>query len=155
MGIRLIDEKDIPVVRALTAEIAQHERFENFDVPESYFAENFLGDGRYSDIYVIEVDGKVIGMGHVIKMASTYIGGHELYLRDFVITKEYRNQGYGAQFIKFLRELAQKRNCKKVCWYVYNWNDEALGLYKKFSQIGDDLNSCTIDEIGIQKVIGK
>lgn len=153
MNIRAMTKKDIPAIRALTKEISEHEKFEGFDVPESYFEENFLGDNRYNDIYVIEIDKKVIGMGHTVKMPSTYIGSHEIFLRDFVITKNHRGKGYGRAFIKFLCQLAKDTDCKKVHWTVFDWNEEALNLYSKVSDVSNDIAHCCIDEENIEKII--
>lgn len=153
MIIRAITKKDIPTIRAFTKELSEHERFEGFDVPESYFEENFVGKNRLADFYVIEIDEEVVGMGSIVLLASTYIGSHELFLRDFIITKKHRGRGYGRNFIKFLCQLAQEKNCKKIVWGVYDWNDEALNLYKKVSNITHDTAMCAMDENQISEML--
>lgn len=153
MHIRKITKADIPAIRALTKELAEHEKFESFDVPESYFEKNFLGENKYADVYAMDIDGDVVGMGHTIKLANTYMGSYEIFLRDFIVTKEHRGQGYGREFIKFVCQLAKDTDCKKIHWTVFSWNEEALNLYSKISDVEYATASCSINETKIEDIL--
>lgn len=133
MNIRRAVASDVETVMDLTKRLAVYEREGAiFNVNKEFFLENILCEEPKAECYLIENDkGDVVGMGELFVTLSTYTASYKLNLQDFYILPEFRGQGFGKAFMKFLAEEARKRNCVRVFWGVYDWNELARGLYEK------------------------
>jgi RimJ/RimL family protein N-acetyltransferase len=44
---------------------------------------------------------------------------------------EFRGRGYGKALLARLAAIAVERNCGRFEWSVLDWNEPAIGFYKK------------------------
>ena len=54
-----------------------------------------------------------------------------IYLEDLFVYPEFRGQGIGKQLLAHVAQLAVNNNCWRVEWTVLDWNEPALGFYRK------------------------
>lgn len=70
---------------------------------------------NYSDIWVIQMDDKLIATATIIyEQKFIYNLSVLAHIEDVCVRKEYRGQGYGLEIIKKLIEEARKFGCYKI-----------------------------------------
>ena len=67
--------------------------------------ESCLQDSPYVEGYVFIVEEKVIGYGILAKSFSTEFGGECIWIEDIFIEKNFREQGIGTKFMRFVKEI--------------------------------------------------
>ncbi len=92
-------------------------------------------------LYVIEVEGQVIGCGTLlVESKLIHNGSRVAHIEDVVIDEEFRSMGYGRQLIRRLIELAEEEGVYKV---ILNCSEEKVGFYL----------ACGMDQKGVQMAI--
>ena len=66
--------------------------------------DNCVNDSPYLDGYIFENAGKIQGYAMVAKSFSTEFGRPCIWIEDLYIKEEFRNQGLGSGFFKFIKE---------------------------------------------------
>jgi ribosomal protein S18 acetylase RimI-like enzyme len=79
---------------------------------------------------IAETDGLVVGMTVYYVTFSTW-KGKTLYLEDFYIKPAYRKLGIGQKLFDAFMDEARRKGIKQVKWQVLDWNEMALGFYRK------------------------
>ena len=87
-----------------------------------------ISDSPYLEGFTFIKDDKIIGYSMIAKSFSTEFGLPCIWLEDLYILEEYRHQGYGSKFFKYLDE-----NFKNVIirLEVEEYNLKAIECYKK------------------------
>lgn len=76
----------------------------------------YKDDGKYWQVWVIQYEGKVIGICGLFAHKKDYV--EELWLGWFGIIPDYRNKKIGEKALKFMEEHAKSLGCKKIFSYV-------------------------------------
>ncbi len=89
---------------------------------------NCINGDPYVEGYVIERDNILLGYTMLAKSYSTEFGKHCIWIEDLYIKPEYRKEGLGDAFMRFVTE--SRTNC------IFRLESEeenlpALNLYKK------------------------
>ena len=98
------------------------ELLEQLTVVGKYDREKFekIFNSINSFIYVLENDNKIIVTGTLLlEQKFIHQGKCVGHIEDIVIHKDYINQGYGQDLIKFLINEAKNMNCYKVILDCY------------------------------------
>lgn len=132
LNIRFAEPKDLPLIAQFIRDLAQYERL----VHEVRFDESVLGDRLfgarpYAEVLIGEVEGEPQGFALFFHNFSTFEGKPGIYLEDLFVRPEARGSGLGKAFLKHLAALAVERDCARLEWWVLDWNDLAIGFYKK------------------------
>ena len=62
-----------------------------------------------------------------------------MYLEDSSSSPEFRRQGLGEALLAHLAKIAVERGYGRVEWSVLDWNELAIGFYKKLgAQLMDE-----------------
>lgn len=155
MTIRSARKEDIDSIIELVQELADHEKYTGPIASKEYLVSSFFNEPSPIDIHVIEVDGHIIGMGHTMIFPSTFSGKHQLFLQDFIIREEFRGKGYGKEFIKYISKIALERNCGKITWNFFAWNEPAAGFYKTIGEITEQIENCSLDEHRMRQLLNE
>ena len=97
-----------------------------------HFEESGFGEHPVWWAFVAEVDGMVEAFALYYIRYSTW-KGQRMYLEDILVTKEMRGKGLGSMLFERLLEEACERKMNGVVWQVLEWNEPAIGFYKKYS----------------------
>jgi ribosomal protein S18 acetylase RimI-like enzyme len=54
-----------------------------------------------------------------------------LWIDEFEIAKDERRKGYGTELLEEVKKIARKENVKRIELNVYDFNKDAIRLYKK------------------------
>jgi len=128
---------DIPAVHRLIVELAIYERAEHeVTNSEAQLKEDGFGAHSIYELFVAEVEGKIVGMALWYVKYSTWKGKCG-FLEDLVVEESHRGAGIGrALFVEVAAECA-RRNYGRMEWQVLDWNEPAIGFYR---QLGAELD---------------
>jgi len=129
LSIRFATPKDIPVILELIKELASYENLLHMVVADENLLDEWLFQKKVAEVIIGQVHHTVVGFSLFFHNFSTFLGKPGIYIEDVFIKKEYRHQGYGKSFFRFLAQLARKRGCGRMEWSVLNWNKPAIQFY--------------------------
>ena len=154
MIIRLATAADVERMHALIVELAVYERAPDAVVASPEDLRRALFDGGSTPsghpalyAHVAEVDGVVVGMAIWFLNYSTWRGTHGIYLEDLYVTPEFRGSGIGTALMAELARIAVERGYQRFEWWVLDWNEPAINVYRK-------LGAEPMDEWTVQRLSG-
>ena len=95
-----------------------------------------LCQAQYEHIYgfVAEIEGKVVGIVHVIEHDSCWTLKPYAYLQDLFTHEAHRGQGVARKLIEHVQRYTQERQCDRVYWLTHQHNTVAQSLYEKLAK---------------------
>ena len=134
--IRPATKADLPLIAQLIRDLADYERlasevrFDETVLGEKLFGNNG-GHGPYAEVLIGELDGAVQGFALFFHNFSTFEGKPGIYLEDLFVRPAARGSGLGKALLTQLAALALARDCARLEWSVLDWNEPAIGFYRK------------------------
>ncbi|WP_372795343.1 N-acetyltransferase family protein [Pontiella sp.] len=131
MKIRTATKDDIPVMAELLHELFAIE----VDFIPDYALQSeglrLLIERDCTEIFVVEVDGHVVGMASIQINISTAKGCAVGVVEDVVIDVDHRGRGMGAALLRRLEEWATERGLARLQLLADRDNYPALGFYRR------------------------
>jgi GNAT superfamily N-acetyltransferase len=130
--IRKATVTDVPAIHQLIYELALYEKEpEQVDTTPEIMIRDGFGDNPLFEAFVAEheEDG-IVGIALFYFGYSTW-KGKLCYLDDLVVTERYRKQGIGKRLLNRLAVYAAEKDAGQLRWHVLDWNEPAIGFYKK------------------------
>jgi len=149
ISIRPATADDLPLIAQLIRDLAEYERLAHevrFD--EDVLATKLFGARPYAEVVIGELDGAPQGFALFFHNFSTFEGRPGIYLEDLFVRPEARGSGLGKALLSHLATLAVERDCARLEWSVLDWNEPAIGFYKK-------LGARLMDEWTVMRVDGE
>lgn len=148
-SIRTANAADIPTILALIRELAEYEKLTHEVVAsEDSLREALFGERRTAEVLLGEVDGSAIGYAVFFHNFSTFLGRPGIYLEDIYVKPECRGRGFGEAMFRRLGQIAVERRCDRLEWVVLDWNESAIGFYRK-------LGARPMDEWTVFRITGQ
>jgi GNAT superfamily N-acetyltransferase len=130
---------DASEIERLVRELATYERAPDEVVATATdFEEALFGGQPLVHCLVAEVDGadpggepEVAGIAVWFVTFSTWRGRHGVWLEDLFVSPEHRGLGLGRALLARLAAMAIERGYERVEWNVLDWNEPALGFYRR------------------------
>lgn len=147
--IRPATPADVPIIAALIRELAEYERLTHavaFD--EIELGEHLFGAQPYAEVLMAEESGEVVGFALFFYNFSTFRGKPGMYLEDLFVRPQHRGQGHGKELFLSVARRAVERGCARMEWAVLDWNEPAIGFYKK-------LGAEAMDEWTVYRLTGE
>ena len=145
--IRRATKEDCPRIIELIRELADYEKMpEEVNVSLSHFEESAFGINPVCWAFVAEIDDVIYGFALYYIRYSTW-KGQRMYLEDIYVVPEKRRQGIGKLLFEQLIIEAKARNFSGINWQALNWNELALGFYRKYYKANFDPTwvNCSIE----------
>lgn len=79
-----------------------------------------------------------VGIAIFFHNFSTFLGKRGLYLEDLFVKPVHRGKGYGKALLLRLAAIAVERHCGRMEWSVLDWNEPAIGFYRKLGAVAMD-----------------
>lgn len=130
--IRAATDTDVPVIACLIRELADYERAPEAAVAtEPQLREVLFGSQPSAHVLLALENAEPVGFAVYFFNFSTWLGRAGLYLEDLFVRPELRGKGYGRALLIRLAQIAHERGCGRMEWAVLDWNEPAIGFYKK------------------------
>jgi GNAT superfamily N-acetyltransferase len=124
--------RDVPLILRLIKALAEYERMSGDVVAtEEGLRETLFGARPSAEVVIAYAGEEPAGFALFFQNYSTFLGRPGLYLEDLFVVPEYRGRGYGKALLQHLASLAVERGCGRFEWSVLDWNEPAIGFYKK------------------------
>ena len=129
LSIRPATIDDVPLIRALIAELAEYERLADAAVAtDDDLRAQLFGAQPAAEVLIGEVDGQAAGFALFFHNFSTFLGKRGLYLEDLFVRPAFRGTGLGKHLMAALARIAVQRDCGRFEWSVLDWNEPASGF---------------------------
>ena len=146
--IRVAQAADVAEIRAMIHGLAVYEKLEHvMTATEEQLRETLFGARPGAEVLLGYLDGVCAGFALFFPNYSTFLAKPGLYLEDLFVKPEYRGRGVGLALLQQLAKIAVERDYGRVEWSVLDWNEPAIGFYKK-------LGAVPMDEWTVQRVTG-
>lgn len=130
--IRPATEADVPLVLGLIGELAEYEKLAHeVTASEDDLRRSLFGSRPGAEVVIAECDGVTAGYALFFHNYSTFLGKRGLYLEDLFVRPALRGRGIGKLLLSFLAKTAIERDCARFEWAVLDWNESAIGFYKR------------------------
>ena len=85
---------------------------------------------------VAELDGRLVGLAHLIFHRNTSLAGSTCYLQDLFAITELRGRGVGRALITALYDRPHAAGAERVYWHTHETNATARRLYDQVAAHG-------------------
>ena len=137
LSIRPASIDDVPLIRALIAELAEYERLADAAVAtDDDLRAQLFGAQPAAEVLIGEVDGQAAGFALFFHNFSNFLGKRGLYLEDLFVRPAFRGTGLGMHLMAALARIAVQRDCGRFEWSVLDWNAPAIGFYRRIGAVG-------------------
>ncbi|EIM28038.1 GNAT family N-acetyltransferase [Microvirga lotononidis] len=146
--IRRAEERDASVIFSFIRELAEYERLAHeVDATEADIAKALFGENPRVFADIAEWDGEPVGFALWFYNFSTFRGRHGIYLEDLFVRPAFRSKGIGKALLRRLASRCLDEGLARLEWWVLDWNEPALGVYRSIGAI-------PMDEWTVQRMSG-
>lgn len=124
--------EDVPLILSFIKELAEYEKLLHEVVAtENILKETLFGNQAHAEVIMGYLDGVPVSFALYFHNFSTFLGRPGIYLEDLFVKPEARGNGIGQKMLAYLAHLAKSRKCGRLEWAVLDWNETAIGFYKR------------------------
>jgi len=129
-------EQDIPLILELIRGLAEYEKLAHLvtATPER-LRETLFGATPAAETLLAYWDGECSGFALYFSSYSTFLARRGIYLEDVYVKPHFRGKGIGLELLRRVARIAAERACGRLEWEVLNWNEPAIGFYKKLGAV--------------------
>lgn len=133
-------EDDLALILSFIKELAEYERLSHEVVAtEELLRESLFGERAVAEVVIAyDEDNRSVGFALFFHNLSTFLGRPGIYLEDLYVQPHARGKGIGRALLVHLARLAKERRCGRLEWAVLDWNEPAIGFYKKLGAVPMD-----------------
>jgi GNAT superfamily N-acetyltransferase len=156
LTIRVATLQDMPAVHALIVELAVYERAgDEVDTTVEQLMYDGFGPNRIFELFVSEWEGKLVGMALWYTKYSTWKGKCG-FLEDLVVRDSHRGKGIGRALFNAVAQACVERDFGRMEWQVLDWNEPAIGFYKKLgAELDPEWLNGKLTRVGLQAFIAE
>lgn len=136
LRIERATERDLPTILEMIRALAEYERMSDQVVAtEAGLRDALFGTKPDAEVILAYADGRPAGFALFFHNFSTFLGRRGLYLEDLFVKPEMRGTGIGKRLLVELARISVERGCGRFEWSVLDWNEPAIGFYKKLGAV--------------------
>lgn len=125
-------ERDVPLILTLIKGLAEYEKMaDEVTATEAGLLATLFGARPTAEVVIAYAGDEPAGFALFFSNYSTFLGKPGLYLEDLFVRPEWRAHGLGKRLLAHLATLAVERGCGRLEWTVLDWNEPAIGFYRK------------------------
>jgi len=140
-AIRIVDAEitDVPVILEMIRGLADYEKLSHaVTATEQDLRETLFGKLRSAEVLLALDEAECVGIALFFPNYSTFLGKPGVHLEDLYVKPEARGRGVGFALLKRLASIARERGYGRMEWSVLDWNEPAIGFYKKIGAVPMD-----------------
>jgi GNAT superfamily N-acetyltransferase len=146
LRIRAATVEDVPLLMQMIVEFATFERLADYvTITEESLRRDGFGPAARFHTLLPEWDGRPAGYVIYFPFYSSF-QGPGLFLEDIYVREEFRSQGIGKLLMAEVAAIAMREGYGAMRWEVLDWNQPAIGFYKKLgAELFDDWKEMILD----------
>jgi GNAT superfamily N-acetyltransferase len=122
----------VGLVLELFGELAEYEHLEHeLKATEAQLGEALFGKRPAAEALIAERGGEALGYALFFPTFSSFLASTGMWLEDLFVREEHRGEGVGRALLEALAALAQERGGERLEWAALDWNEPALGFYRR------------------------
>lgn len=134
--IRPAMPQDVPLLCDLIRDLAVYEKLEHeCRVSPGGLHAALFGPSPSAKALVGELSGVPEGFALYFTNFSTFLAKPGIYLEDLFVRPHARGSGLGKSLLSTLARIAVEQGCGRVEWSVLDWNEPAIGFYKRLGAV--------------------
>jgi GNAT superfamily N-acetyltransferase len=134
--IRPATERDVPLILDMITALAEYEKLAHaVTATQETVRESLFGAHPAAEVVIATVGDEPAGFALFFHNYSTFLAQPGLYLEDLFVKPAFRGHGVGRALLQHLAAVAVERNCGRFEWSVLDWNEPAIGFYKKLGAV--------------------
>src|SRR3954469_15364096 len=139
-------EQDIPLILQFIRELAEYEKLgSDVTATEADLRATLFGPDRVAHGLIARAGGEPAGFAVYFFSFSTFLGRPGLYLEDLYVKPAWRGRGLGRMLLAALARIAVDRGCGRMEWSVLDWNEAAIGFYRRMgAEVMDECRICRV-----------
>ncbi len=141
-------EKDLPLILRLIHELAEYEKLSHAVMATETILRESLFTKRAAEVVLGYCGDELAGFAVYFQTFSTFLGVAGMYLEDLYVVPRFRRQGLGRMLLRHLARLAREREYGRLEWSVLDWNELAIGFYRR-------LGATPMDEWTVFRLTGE
>lgn len=124
--------EDTALILTFIKELADYEKLLHEVVAtEELLKKTLFGEHAHAEVVLGYFNNMPVSFALFFHNFSTFQGCSGIYLEDLFVKPEVRGKGIGLKMLVYLARLAKNRNCGRLEWKVLDWNEDAIGFYKR------------------------
>jgi len=132
LSITPITPGEIPDLHALILELAQFERLEHeVEATPELLRHALFSNPPLAGALIGRVDDAIAGYALYYFTFCSFAARQGIWLDDLYVRPAFRHQGLGDALIRAVARLGAERQCGRFEWIALDWNQNALGFYRK------------------------
>ena len=125
-------QDQIPLILSFIRKLAEYEKLSSKVVAdEALLRQSLFGRHPAAEVVIAYWGDEPAGFAVFFHNFSTFAGRAGIYLEDLFVEPEFRGKGIGKALFIHLAKLTEERGCARLQWAVLDWNEPALGFYRK------------------------
>ena len=130
--IRAASADDVAIILGFIKKLAAYEKLTDEVVAtEELLQETLFGPNRTAEVAIGYFADKPVGFVLFFHTYSTFLARPGLYIEDLFVDEDCRGRGYGRALLLYVARLAKERGCGRLEWSVLDWNEPAIGFYRR------------------------
>ena len=122
----------MPLVLRLITALADYEKLSTEVVAtEAELHATLFGDRPSADVAIAYAADEPVWFAVWFHNYSTFLGRPGVYLEDLFVMPAWRGRGIGRQLLSYVAGVAVATSAGRMEWAVLNWNESAIGFYKR------------------------
>lgn len=127
---------DVPTILRLIRALAEYEKMADQVVAtEARLREALFAPQPVAECLIAREGARPVGFALFFHNFSTFRGLRGLYLEDLFVEPDCRGRGYGRALLQRLAQIAIARGCPQMDWSVLDWNQPAIGFYRRIGAL--------------------
>jgi GNAT superfamily N-acetyltransferase len=142
-------EEHLGLLLQLIKELAEYERLAHeVTATEADLRASLFGERPAAEAVIAYAGESPAGFAVYFHTFSTFLGRRGLYLEDLFVRPAWRGQGLGRMLLAYVARTALDRGCGRMEWAVLDWNELALGVYRR-------IGARPLEEWTVQRLTGQ
>ena len=147
--MRQAEVADVADILVLIKELALYEHLlDEVLATEELLKETLFGINSPAEVQLAYAEDGILGFALYFRTFSTFLGRPGLYLEDLYVRESARGRGVGEALLRQLANRTLEIGGGRLEWAVLNWNEPAIGFYKK-------MGAAPLDEWTTYRVSGE
>ncbi len=134
--VRHANPGDVAIILTFIRALADYEKLSDACIAtEDDLRIHLFGPRPAAEVLIANLDNRPVGFALYFQTFSTFLARPGIYLEDVFVLPDARSRGVGKALLKAVAGVAVQRKCGRLEWAVLDWNDPAIGFYKKLGAI--------------------